>query len=118
MDTRTHIFSDDLAKDIEVAFNHAISNGSSVPEASRYVLDIFGQAAERFEKTNILCLRLAALQVEHGHVEKDIKNKALAIIDGGQVQCPKRRHEDKVYFGQEEFLSGLKEDLQRSAGGR
>lgn len=112
MNTKTHIFGDDLARDIEVAFNHAISNGSSVPEASRYVLDLFGQAAERFEKTNILCLRIAALQVEHGHVDKDIREKALAIIDGGQG--PKRRKEDLIYFGQEAVLSELKEDLLKS----
>ena len=113
MDTRPLIFNDDLAKDIEAAFKHSILNGSSVPEASRYVLDLFGQAAERFEKTNILCLRLAALQIEHGHVEKDIKNKALAIIDGGQG--PKRRKEDLIYFGQEAVLTQLKEDLLKLA---
>ena len=96
MTSCAHIFSDDLAKDIEVAFNHAISNGSSVPEASRYVLELFGKATERFEKSNVLYLRLAALQIEHGHVEKDIRNKALAIINEGQGEGPKRREGDKI----------------------
>lgn len=113
METRTNIFNDGLASDIKAVFDHAVSKGSSVPEASRYVLELFGQAAERFEKTNVLYLRLAALQIEHGHVENDIRNKALAIIDGSQG--PKRCKEDSIYFGQEAVLSRLKEDLIKSA---
>lgn len=111
METKTHIFSDDLARDIKAAFDHAISKGSSVSEASRYVLELFTEGAERYNKSDVLYLCLATLQLEHGCVDNNVREKALAIIERDQNRKGPRFLEEKV-------LSSLKEDLQRSIDGR
>lgn len=80
----TGIFDDDLAMDIKSEFDDAIEEGMSVKKATKQILESFEDELEDEDEASIIYLTLAALQLEQGNVEKNIKKKALEIIESGQ----------------------------------
>jgi hypothetical protein len=77
----TGILDDDLAMDIKDEFDDAIEDGLSVIDATRQVLESFEDVLEDDDDSAILFLVLAALQLGKGAVQKDIRQKALEIIE-------------------------------------
>lgn len=75
------IFDDDLAMDIKAEFDDAIQNGLTVMEATGQVLVAFEDELEDEDEGPIIYLVLAVLQVALGDVQKDIRQKALEIIE-------------------------------------
>lgn len=80
----TGIFDDDVAMDIKAEFDEAIADGMSVKEATEQILESFADVFDDEDEAPIVYLTLAALQIEKGSVLKNIKQKALDIIESGQ----------------------------------
>jgi hypothetical protein len=79
----TGIFDDDSAADIRDAFEDKLMAGADVAEATQFVIAKFVLDHDE-AKDPVAYLALAALQVEHGALQPDIRRKALNIIVAGQ----------------------------------
>jgi hypothetical protein len=78
------IFDDDLALDIRAAFEREIESGADVPTATHKVLQQFASAAKDSDDSPVVYLALAALQLELGALQPEIRTKALHIIRTGK----------------------------------
>ena len=95
------IFEDDIALDLRGDFEAALAEGLSVPDATARVLAEYGDAVEDFDDGPIIAVALAALQLEHGALQPEVRERALAVIDnskgmhgweeGGAEHAAKRR---------------------------
>jgi hypothetical protein len=77
------ILEDDVAVDVRVAFEDALSEGLSISEATQRVLDDPPAGFDDEEDAAVTYLALAALQLEHGALEAAIRDKAIAFIESG-----------------------------------
>jgi Domain of unknown function (DUF4259) len=80
----TAIFSDDTALDIRDEWRDAILDGLSAEEATARLLESFDDYLGEDEDTEkLFWMALAAAQFETGRLLPDIRERALAIIEGG-----------------------------------
>ncbi len=80
----TGIFDDDIAGDVSDAFEDELASGADVSTAAKHVLASFGDAVDDSDEGPVICLALAALQLEQGALDDDIRRRALEIIDTGE----------------------------------
>lgn len=107
----TGIFDDDIAMDIKAEFDDAIAGGMSVKEATEQILESFEDVLEDEDEAPVVYLTLAALQIEKGNIQKDIRKKALGIIESGQgLDRWKDAGEDELY-NRTRVLNELKDKL-------
>lgn len=78
------IFDDDIALDLKYQFEDALAEGLSVGDATKSILESEDYSIDDPDDTPVICLALAALQLEHGALEPAIRDKALAVIDEEQ----------------------------------
>lgn len=77
------IFDDDVAQDVQAAFEENIAQGHDAAVASRRVLDNPPWPLDDEEDEAVTYLALASLQMKYGKVVPAIRNKAIAIIKSG-----------------------------------
>lgn len=107
----TGIFDDDMAMDIKAEFDDAIAEGMTVKEATKQILQSFEDVLEDEDESPIVYLALAALQLEKGTIQKNIKKKALQVIESGQGLERWKEAGDELLVQRKEILDELKSSL-------
>lgn len=79
----TAIFSDDTALDIREEWREAILDGLSAEDATARLLDSFDDHLGDDEDEKLFWIALAAVQFETGRLLPHVRDRALAIIEGG-----------------------------------
>jgi hypothetical protein len=79
----TGIFSNDLASDVRARYRELIASGSSGVDATDTVLREWGRLIDDDEDGVQIWLSLAATQSQLGRLEERVRDRAVAIIDGG-----------------------------------
>jgi len=74
------IFEDDIASDVRGEFEDAIAEGLDSSAATQRVFEVFGEAVEDEEEGAVVWLSLAALQLDRGVLQDDIRDRALAAM--------------------------------------
>ena len=77
------IFDNDVAMDVKLLFEEQLQHGLTTTEATQAILydPPWGLDDEEDEASTYLAL--ASLQLEHGTLDAEIRDKALAIIESG-----------------------------------
>jgi hypothetical protein len=77
------IFDNDEANDIRALFENELETGASVAHATAEILRESKDALNDSESAPIIWLALAALQLDHGELQANVRDHALAAIDSG-----------------------------------
>lgn len=77
------IFDNDTALDIKGTFEDAIGEGLDVEAATRRVFEEYRDAFEDYEEAGLSWFALASLQMEHGALQPEVREKAIRQIDEG-----------------------------------
>jgi hypothetical protein len=77
----TSIFSDDFASDIKSEFRDKIGFGKSPVEATNELIDFYKDVLTDAEESSIFWIALASTQWQLGRLQKNVKKKAIDIID-------------------------------------
>jgi hypothetical protein len=75
------IFDDDIASDIRNIFEDAIGEGLDVDSATQRVFDEFGEIASDDDEGPVIWFSVAALQLDHGALRSDARERALSLIE-------------------------------------
>jgi hypothetical protein len=75
------IFDDDISLDVQAEYEEAIEDGLSVKKATNLILEIYEDVLSDDDEGPMVFLALAAIQLEKGHIQEKIKEKALNIIE-------------------------------------
>lgn len=75
------IFDDDISLDVQAEYEEALDDGLSAKKATSLVLEIFEDVLTDNDEGPIVFLTLAAIQLEKGKIQENIKKKALNIIE-------------------------------------
>jgi Domain of unknown function (DUF4259) len=106
------IFDNDEANDIRALFENELGTGASVAHATAMVLSEAKDALNNPESGPIIWLALAALQLDRGELQPNVRDHALAVIDDGEDL---RRWEAEATpedaAGRKRVLDGLRERL-------
>lgn len=105
------IFDDDIALDIKAEFDDALAEGMTVKEATKQILESFEDVLEDDEESPIVYLALAALQLEKGEIQKNIKKKALQIIESEQGMERWEEAGAELFVQRKVILNELKRNL-------
>lgn len=79
----TAIFSDDTASEVRDEWREAVLDGLSPQDATDRLLKSFEEQLEDEETEKLFWMALAAAQMETGRLLRPVRDRALAIIDGG-----------------------------------
>jgi hypothetical protein len=79
----TGIFGNDVAVDVRIEFRRAIDDGKSATAARQAVLKTWAPALKDPDDGPIVWMALAATQIERKCLEKQVRDKALRILDAG-----------------------------------
>ncbi len=77
------IYDDDLALDVRGDFKDGLEEGLSVSAATHRVLEERSDNLEDPDDGPVIWLVLAALQMEQGALQPEVKERALAVVDQG-----------------------------------
>jgi Domain of unknown function (DUF4259) len=75
------IFDDDFALDIKGDYEDVLGSGLSHEVATKTLMERYKDALGDAEESGVFWLALAAIQLGHGALVKDVKAKALGVID-------------------------------------
>lgn len=99
----TAIFSDDTAQDVRDEWREAVLDGLSAEEATARLVKSFDDYLGDDEDTDTLFwLALAAAQFETGRLLAEVRDRALAMIEGGGDVARWREDGDEVLARQRE----------------
>lgn len=76
----TGIFDDDVALDVRGSFEDALAEGLDIGEATQRVRVEYKDQLDDMDDGPVICLALAALQLEHGALQEEVRREALATI--------------------------------------
>jgi hypothetical protein len=80
----TGVFADDTAADVRDEWRNEIIEGASAEEATARVVKTFGEGlADDPDESVVFWIALAAAQFETGRLQEDVRDRALALIEGG-----------------------------------
>ncbi len=77
------IFDNDAAADVRGQFEDELESGASVAHATSVVLREWADAMNDVDDGPIVWLALATLQLGRDALQPDVRDHALAVIDGG-----------------------------------
>ena len=78
----TAIFSDDTAADVRDAFTDFVAEGLSASEATKRLVRESAEILAEDDDATVFWLALAAAQWKLGRLLEDVRDRAIAIIDG------------------------------------
>jgi hypothetical protein len=106
------IFDNDEANDIRALFEDELNVRASVAHATAEVLRESKDALNDPESGPIIWLALAALQLDHGELQANVRDHALAVIDGGaDLKDWEAEGTPEDVAGRKRVLEGLRERL-------
>ncbi|GAB6419396.1 hypothetical protein bcgnr5390_51720 [Bacillus luti] len=82
----TGLFDDDTTCDVKDQFIEYIDEGNSVEEATKFVLEEYVDEfdiGEELEVMSLVYIGLAAIQLEKGCLQEEVRSNAIALIDRG-----------------------------------
>jgi hypothetical protein len=77
------IFDNDVASDVRALFEDELNTGASVAHATAEILRESKGALDDSDDGPIVWLALAALQLQRKELQSNVRDHALAVIDGG-----------------------------------
>ncbi|MHB8644523.1 MAG: DUF4259 domain-containing protein [Thermomicrobiales bacterium] len=78
------IFDNDEAADVRALFERELNNGASIAHATAVVLHESADALQDPEAGPIVWLALATLQLHRKTLQPEVRDHALAVIEGGE----------------------------------
>lgn len=84
----TAIFGDDFALDVRTEYLDLLAEGHDGPAASRRMLAAHKGAMRDPDEGPVFWLSPAATQWEYGHLQPDVKKRALKVIDTPETLAP------------------------------
>jgi hypothetical protein len=110
------IFDNDEANDIRALFEDELNVRASVAHATAEVLRESKDSLDDPESGPIIWLALAALQLGQGELHANVRDHALAVIDGGaDLNRWEAEGTPEDIAGRKRVLEGLRERLVGSA---
>lgn len=106
------IFADDITADIKDDFEEYIEEGLSVYEVTERILERYQNRVRDKDDTRVY-LALASLQMEHGELQKDIKQAALDIIENGKDLEAWEGDGKDALVSRKKVLNKMKSKLQK-----
>jgi hypothetical protein len=106
------LFDADLAADVRTAFENRIKKSSSLEETTTFVLKKFKFALEDTDDEPIIFLALAALQLEQGEIQAQVRARALEIIDSGQDLQRWEEANTEMFEARKQVLLDLKAKIE------
>jgi hypothetical protein len=106
------IFDADLAADVRSAFEKRLKKSNSVEETTAFVLKKFKFALEDTDDEPIIFLALAALQLEQGAIQEQVRARALEIIDSGQDLQRWEEESTEIFEARKQVLLDLKAKIK------
>lgn len=82
----TGLFDDDTTCDVKDQFIEYIEEGNSAEEATKLILEEYVDEfdiEEELEEMSLVYIGLAAIQLEKGCLQEEVRNKAIALIERG-----------------------------------
>ena len=82
----TGLFDDDTTCDVKDQFIEYIEEGNSAEEATKLILEEYVDEfdiEEELEEMSLVYIDLAAIQLEKGCLQEEVRNKAIALIERG-----------------------------------
>ncbi|HDX9623473.1 MarR family transcriptional regulator [Bacillus sp. HNR-4] len=82
----TGLFDDDTTCDVKDQFIEYIEEGNSAEEATKFVLEEYVDEfdiEEELEEISLVYIGLAAIQLEKGCLQEEVRNKAIELIERG-----------------------------------
>jgi hypothetical protein len=110
----TGIFGDDVACDVRAQFRREIEDGKSPTAARKAVLQVWGEVLTDADDGPIIWMALAATQLERKCLEKEVREKALAVLDAGGDVERWREAGPKDFKARKAVLSRLRARLVKS----
>lgn len=106
------IFDNDEANDIRALFEDEMQTRASVVHATAEILRESKDALNDPASGPIIWLALAALQLDRDALQPDVRNHALAVIDGGaDLKRWEAEAKPEDIAGRKRVLDGLRERL-------
>jgi hypothetical protein len=104
-----NIFDDDFALDVKGDYEDILDSGLSHEATAKALIDRYQEALEDPEESGVFWLALAAIQLEYGALEKNVKTNALDVINSDRDLL---RWEDSADVNQrKQILEQLKNQL-------
>lgn len=102
------IFEDDVACDVRIQFRHAIEDGKSPSAARTAVLKTWKRALKDPDDGPTIWLALAATQLQCKCLEKQVRDKAVAILkSGGDIERWRETGDAKLIRSRKAVLARL-----------
>lgn len=82
----TGLFDDDTTCDVKEQFIEYIEEGNNVEEATKLILEEYVDEfdiEEDLEVMSLVYIGLAAIQLEKGCLQEEVRNNAIALIERG-----------------------------------
>jgi hypothetical protein len=80
------IFDDDLTSDMRSTFEDELEGGAGVAHATTVVLREYSEALDDVDERPKVWLALAALQLDRGALQAQVRDAAMAVIESGANQ--------------------------------
>lgn len=77
------IFQDDIAQDVRADFLNFLRQSHSAEESSKALLDEWSTSIKDSDDGPVFWLALGATQYEYGCLQKEVRERAVAVIDQG-----------------------------------
>lgn len=77
------LFEDDFACDVRDEYRELLEQGVAPADASRRMVEQNAASIEDFDDAPIFWMALAATQANLGHLNREVRDRALAVIGGG-----------------------------------
>lgn len=107
------IFDDDFALDVKGDYEDILDSGLSHEVATKALAERYKDALDDPEESGVFWLALAAIQLEHDALIKDVKNNALDVINSDRDLL---RWEDSPDAGKrKQTLEQLKNQLLQNS---
>jgi hypothetical protein len=78
------IFDDDFALDVKGDYEDILDSGLSHEVATKTLIEQYQDALEDPEESGVFWLTIAAIQIEHDALEKNVKTNALDVINSNR----------------------------------
>lgn len=109
----TGIFGDDVACDVRAQFRREIEDGKSPTAARKETLKVRGEVLSDPDDGPIVWIALAATQLERKCLEKEVREKSLAVLDaGGDIH--RWRESPKDFRARKSALARLRTRLAKA----
>jgi hypothetical protein len=104
-------FDDDLALDIKDEFERSFKGDGDIQSVTEHIFSEYEDVINDEDEGPIVYLSLAALQLEYGYLQSNIKEQALNIINQGKGLERWEEAGKKALADREKVLQELKKQL-------